>query len=100
MSFETVELDALRRRRSEKWHKFPPDVLPSHIAEMDFAVAPPIEETLVAVVRSGDLGYAHARSSGLPEAFAGFAPGRGVPILRTTWPSSMAMLTGLPPLPS
>lgn len=76
MSFETVELDALRRRRSEKWHKFPPDVLPSHIAEMDFAVAPPIEETLVAVVRSGDLGYAHARSSGLPEAFAGFAERR------------------------
>ena len=43
---------------------------------MDFAVAPPIEETLVAVVRSGDLGYAHARSSGLPEAFAGFAERR------------------------
>jgi cystathionine beta-lyase len=40
---------------------------------MDFAVAPPIEEALVTAVRAGDLGYAHARSSGLPEAFAAFA---------------------------
>jgi cysteine-S-conjugate beta-lyase len=73
VSFRTVELDELRRRRSEKWRKFPPDVLPSHIAEMDFAVAPPIEDALVAAARAGDLGYAHARSSGLPEAFASFA---------------------------
>jgi cystathionine beta-lyase len=66
----------LRRRRSEKWHKFPADVLPSHIAEMDFAVAPPIEDALVAAVRAGDLGYAHAKSSGLYEAFAAFAQRR------------------------
>jgi len=76
MSFETVELEALRHRSSEKWRKFPDDVLPSHIAEMDFAVAPPIEEALVAAVRAGDLGYAHARSSGMPEAFAAFAERR------------------------
>jgi cystathionine beta-lyase len=43
---------------------------------MDFAVAPPVEEALVAAVRAGDLGYAHARSSGLPEAFAAFAERR------------------------
>jgi cystathionine beta-lyase len=76
VSFATVELDALRRRSSEKWRKFPQDVLPSHIAEMDFAVAPPVEEALVAAVRAGDLGYVHARSSGLPEAFAAFAAER------------------------
>ena len=76
MSFETVDLAELRRRRSEKWNKFPPDVLPSHIAEMDFAVAPEIAEVLVAAVRAGDLGYAHARSSGMPEAFAAFAERR------------------------
>jgi cysteine-S-conjugate beta-lyase len=76
VSFRTVELDELRSRRSEKWRKFPVDVLPSHIAEMDFAVAPPIEEALTAAVRAGDLGYAHARSSGLPEAFAAFAERR------------------------
>jgi cystathionine beta-lyase len=76
VSFETVDLADLRRRRSEKWNKFPPDVLPSHIAEMDFAVPPPIEDVLLAAVRAGDLGYAHARSSGLPEAFAAFAERR------------------------
>ena len=76
MTFETVELEALRRRRSEKWRKFPPDVLPSHIAEMDFAVAPAVEEVLVAAVRAGDLGYVHAKSSGLYESFAAFAARR------------------------
>ena len=76
MSFEVLELDVLRRRSSEKWRKFPDDVLPSHIAEMDFAVAPPIEAALVAAVRAGDLGYAHAKSSGLPQAFAAFAERR------------------------
>ena len=76
MSFRTVELDALRQRRSDKWRKYPPDVLPSHIAEMDFAVAPPIEEALVAAVRAGDLGYQHVPSSGLVEAFTAFAARR------------------------
>jgi cysteine-S-conjugate beta-lyase len=76
VSLRTVELDELRRRRSEKWSKFPDDVLPSHIAEMDFAVAPPVEEALLGAVRTGDLGYAHAKSSGLYEAFAAFAQRR------------------------
>lgn len=76
MSFRTVGLDELRLRTSDKWRKFPADVLPSHIAEMDFAVAPPIEEALVAAVRAGDLGYQHAKSSGLAESFAAFAERR------------------------
>jgi cystathionine beta-lyase len=76
VTFRTVELDELRQRRSEKWRRFPGDVLPSHIAEMDFAVAPPVEEALLSLVRTGDLGYAHARSSGLYEAFASFAARR------------------------
>jgi cysteine-S-conjugate beta-lyase len=76
VSFRTVPLDDLRRRSSDKWRKFPHDVLPSHIAEMDFAVAPPVEEALVAAVRAGDLGYQHARSSGLAESFVAFAERR------------------------
>lgn len=76
MSFRTLPLDELRQRRSDKWRKFPDDVLPSHIAEMDFAVAPPIEEALVTAVRAGDLGYQHAKSSGLAESFAAFAERR------------------------
>jgi cysteine-S-conjugate beta-lyase len=76
MSFDTVDLESLRRRRSEKWTAFPPDVLPSHIAEMDFRLAPPIEQALVAAVKNGDVGYARAQRSGLAEAFVAFADRR------------------------
>ncbi len=37
--FEDLDLDRLRRRRSEKWRAFPPDVLPAFIAEMDYDLA-------------------------------------------------------------
>src|SRR5207247_10707186 len=60
MSFDSVDLVSLRRRRSEKWTAFPADVLPSHIAEMDFPLAAPIEQALVAAVQDGDVGYARA----------------------------------------
>jgi cysteine-S-conjugate beta-lyase len=76
MSFDNVDLESLRRRRSEKWTAFPTDVLPSHMAEMDFRLAPPIEEVLVAAVQEGDVGYAPARGSLLAEAFAAFAERR------------------------
>ena len=76
MSFGDIDLEALRRRRSEKWRAYPPDVLPAHIAEMDFELAAPIQEALVEAVRAGDVGYAHPRGSGLAEAFAAFARGR------------------------
>ena len=71
--FDAVDLDSLRRRRSEKWAKYPPDVLPSFVAELDFAPAPEISAALVEAVREGDLGYACAPASGLPEAFSAFA---------------------------
>ena len=73
MSFDSVDLESLRRRRSEKWTEFPPDVLPSHLAEMDFRLAQPIEQVLLTAVQEGDVGYAPARASGLAEAFVGFA---------------------------
>jgi cysteine-S-conjugate beta-lyase len=76
MSFDDVDLESLRRRRSEKWTAFPPDVLPSHLAEMDFPLAPPIEQVLVAAVHEGDVGYAPVDGSGLAEAFAAFAERR------------------------
>jgi cystathionine beta-lyase len=49
------------------------DVLPSHYAEMDFALAPVIVKEIGAALRSGDLGYAYAPGAGLGEAFADFA---------------------------
>jgi cysteine-S-conjugate beta-lyase len=71
--FDSVELEALRRRRSEKWAKHPPDVLPSFLAEMDFPPAPEISAVLAGAVEDGDLGYSSAPGSGLGEGFAGFA---------------------------
>lgn len=76
MSFDNVDLESLRRRRSEKWTAFPTDVLPSHMAEMDFRLAPSIEEVVVAAVQEGDVGYAPAHSPLLAEAFAAFAERR------------------------
>jgi cystathionine beta-lyase len=71
-----LSLDALRRRRSAKWAKYPEDVLPAWVAEMDFPLAPPVEEALAEAVRDGDTGYAAPAELGLGEAFAGFAAAR------------------------
>jgi cystathionine beta-lyase len=72
-TFDSVDLEALRRRRSEKWARHPADVLPSFVAELDFPLAPEIGSVLVEAIANGDLGYANAPGSGLAEAFAGFA---------------------------
>jgi cysteine-S-conjugate beta-lyase len=69
--FEAISIDALRTRKSEKWSRYPPDVLPAFIAEMDFALAAPIKRALEAAVAADDCGYAYP--SDLGTSFAGFA---------------------------
>src|SRR6478735_11863932 len=59
----------LRSRRTNKWHKFPDDVLPAWVADMDFGVAPPIAEALARLARNQEYGYA-ARDGALAAAFA------------------------------
>lgn len=62
-------------RSSSKWLRFPPDVLPMHVAEMDFEVAKPIKDILARMVETSDLGYLGP----LPElsgAFESFAQRR------------------------
>jgi len=61
----------LRQRRSQKWWRYPEDVLPMFIAEMDTPLAPPVASALADAVQRGDTGY--MSPYGLPEAFAGFA---------------------------
>jgi cysteine-S-conjugate beta-lyase len=73
-SFEDLDLDRLRRRRSEKWRLHPPDVLPAFIAEMDYDLAEPVLAALRSAIELNDCGYANA--SGLGEAFARFAAAR------------------------
>lgn len=68
-------LDDLRRRRSEKWLRYPPDVLPLFVAEMDFALAPPVAAALHEAIDRSDTGYPVAEPV-LGEALAGFAADR------------------------
>jgi len=67
---DALDLQVLRARRSEKWRTYPPDVLPAWVAEMDFPIAAPIDETLRRFVASSDVGYPLGlRQSGVAEAF-------------------------------
>jgi cysteine-S-conjugate beta-lyase len=62
--FGDPSLKGLRRRTSEKWRSFPADVLPAFVAEMDFALAPPLEAALHEAITLGDAGYASVRELG------------------------------------
>ena len=75
--FNAISLTALRRRRGTKWTRYPPDVLPAWVADMDFDMAEPIRAGLAGLMEANDLGYApKLPASGLPEAFAAFAARR------------------------
>ena len=52
-----AELAQLRTRHSSKWRRFGHDVLPMHVAEMDFEVAPGIRNVLAKMIAESDLGY-------------------------------------------
>lgn len=62
------DLDELRKRTSSKWRRFAPDVLPMHVAEMDYEIADNIKDLLVSKVAASDLGY----TGPVPEAVEGF----------------------------
>jgi len=68
-------LEELRRRRSAKWTKYPSDVLPLFVAEMDVDLAPPVRAVLHEAVDASDVGYSSAVPV-LGEAFAEFAADR------------------------
>ena len=72
--FEDLDLERLRRRRSEKWRLHPPDVLPAFIAEMDYDLAEPVLAALREAVALSDCGY--AALDGIGETFAAFAAAR------------------------
>jgi cystathionine beta-lyase len=87
-AFDTVSLEDLRRRRSSKWVRYPPDVLPAWIAELDVPLAEPIRQALHGAIELGDTGYADAGA--LPAAFAGFARER------LAWPVDPAQVQVVP----
>ncbi|MEO0312829.1 MAG: hypothetical protein RL140_59 [Actinomycetota bacterium] len=70
-----TELSELRKRHSSKWRRYPADVLPMHVAEMDFAIADAVRDRIVTMATNSDLGYLGPVPE-LGEAFAGFAKDR------------------------
>lgn len=74
MSIFSVPLEQLRTRTSSKWRRYPDDVLPLWVAEMDVEVCGPVVRAVSDALRRGDTGY----PSGMPyqDAFAEFAERR------------------------
>jgi cystathionine beta-lyase len=66
--------DLRERRTSIKWHRFPADVLPMSVAEMDFEIAPAVAQTAIDHLLRSDTGYLDSPGP-LAEAFAEFASG-------------------------
>lgn len=71
-----LSLERLRLRHSAKWRKYPADVLPAWVAEMDFPLAAPVRAALADAVEFDDTGYARPEAIGLAEAFTEFAARR------------------------
>lgn len=71
MEFNALDFEVLRARRTMKWSRYPPDVLPAWVAEMDFPLAPAVLQAARRVLDAHDLGYPEL--AGLAEAFAGWA---------------------------
>jgi len=65
----------LRKRSSEKWRRFPSDVLPLPVAEMDYEIAPEIQRHLIDMVTRSDTGYLGPIPE-LGEALAHFSASR------------------------
>ena len=68
---------ALRAKQSAKWTAYGPEILPAWIADMDFALAPPIRAALNARIALDDVGYPMAYpAAGLNTLFAERAAAR------------------------
>jgi cystathionine beta-lyase len=74
-SFDDVDVERLRRRRTVKWTLYGPDVLAAWVAQMDFDVAPAVRDALRAAVDREDFGYVPADLGALTTACADFLAG-------------------------
>lgn len=61
-------IDQVRQRTSSKWRRFTPDVLPMHVAEMDYEIADSIKQLLIEKIKKSDIGY----TGPVPEVAEGF----------------------------
>lgn len=60
----------LRAHGGVKWRKYPADVMPAFVAEMDFKVAPAVQAAFERLVQRSDYGY--GAETDLPALFAAF----------------------------
>ena len=58
-----ISIEWLRRRTSAKWGRYPEDVLPAWVAEMDFPLAAPVRDALIEAVERGDADTPGRRAS-------------------------------------
>jgi cystathionine beta-lyase len=66
-----LNTDKLRSRNGGKWKMYPADVLPAFVAEMDFKVAPAVQEVIKRFTDTQDYGYGQMTDMvALFEAFA------------------------------
>jgi cystathionine beta-lyase len=66
-----LSADEMQGRTGAKWRMHPPDILPSFVAEMDFKVAPAIQDAIRDFVDRQDYGYGQLTDPNrLAEAFA------------------------------
>jgi cysteine-S-conjugate beta-lyase len=73
MSRFELSVAELRARPGIKWHRYPDDVLPAWIAEMDFHVAEPIQAACRRLVEQRAYGYDNATAEqSLADAFASY----------------------------
>jgi cystathionine beta-lyase len=80
-SYDTLQVDELRRRGSIKWTRPEPDVLAAWVAEMDYPPAPAIDAALRDAVARGYTGYPpDDASTGLPAATAAVLADRGLTV--------------------
>ncbi len=63
------DLVRLRALDSVKWSRYPADVLPCWIADMDLPTAPVVTEAVRAIVDRRDFGYSFGATDALPEAW-------------------------------
>lgn len=69
MAFKSLTpIEQLRQRHSSKWRRFAGDVLPMHVAEMDYEIADGIKAVLTEMIAKSDLGY----TGPVPEVAEGF----------------------------
>ncbi|MEB3033832.1 MalY/PatB family protein [[Mycobacterium] nativiensis] len=84
-AFDALTPDQLRARKTIKWNRFEPDVLPLWIAEMDFPTAPAVLDGARACVEDEEFGYPVFGSDALPVAVASWCERRYGWAVRPEW---------------